>query len=598
MSDVKRSKSLLFLVISLILILIGTLLSYAVDTNWGTVKIERLKLVDKDGYTVSAVLRIPNTATSENPAPAMIVVPGGDCTADIAAPWAIELTRRGYVTLTMDYTGAGDTEVNMSEQYWGANGTMHLSTGYDYLASLGFVDQNRIGAGGHSMGSLYSYRLALHRKVNVVVSDVIFMDELPDYNFNFVQLTAIHDEGILSRVSKYEDVYTDPLLTGLFGVDRIEPGKLYGSWEDNTARVFYEFNQTHQDDMISPQLISRMVECVTLAMPTGSNLDAGNLIYGWKILGLFIAISGMVLFMFSLASLLLKTGLFSKMVLQPGARVGFEFGKSGWWIYAAILTLIPVATFFPGTAIGNRMMSNNLFKLGTTPNGYMTWALVSAIAVLVFFIIYHFTFGKKQNGGLKSYGIATVDNGSRITAGYIIRTIAFCAVILASAYALLLLIFYYGKTDLHLIVLSIRPLNGARFSTYPWYFIALIPYFFALMLASNGLNFTTEDSDEGKTIWKSVVFGSLVGVVGLIILYAVFQILLRFAAIGPFYTGNFAHFYMTLLEAVIPEFVVATGLGIYLKKKTNTIWPGMIIGAALIAYFLVSSNCLAMIISG
>ena len=57
------------------------------------------------------------------------------------------------------------------------------------------------------------------------------MDELPDYNFNFVQLTAIHDEGILSRVSKYEDVYTDPLLTGLFGVDRIEPGKLYGSWE-------------------------------------------------------------------------------------------------------------------------------------------------------------------------------------------------------------------------------------------------------------------------------------------------------------------------------------------------------------------------------
>ena len=55
---------------------------------------------------------------------------------------------------------------------------------------------------------------------------------------------------------------------------------------------------------------------------------------------------------------------------------------------------------------------------------------------------------------------------------------------------------------------------------------------------------------------------------------------------------------MTLLEAVIPEFVVATGLGIYLKKKTNTIWPGMIIGAALIAYFLVSSNCLAMIISG
>ena len=112
---------------------------------------------------------------------------------------------------------AGDTEVNMAEQYWGTNGTMHLSTGYDYLTSLDFVDQDNIGAGGHSMGSLYSYRLALHRKVNVVVSDVIFFDDLPDYDFNFVQLTAIHDEGILSRVSTYEDVYKDPLLTGLFG---------------------------------------------------------------------------------------------------------------------------------------------------------------------------------------------------------------------------------------------------------------------------------------------------------------------------------------------------------------------------------------------
>jgi hypothetical protein len=596
MSEVKKSKSLLFICISLILILIGTVLSYSIDTNGGTVKIERLKLVDKDGYTVSAVIRIPKTATSETPAPAMIVVPGGDCTADIAAPWAIELTRRGYVTLTMDYTGAGDTEVNMAEQYWGTNGTMHLSTGYDYLTSLDFVDQDNIGAGGHSMGSLYSYRLALHRKVNVVVSDVIFFDDLPDYDFNFVQLTAIHDEGILSRVSTYEDVYKDPLLTGLFGVDRIEPGKLYGSWENNTARIFYEFNHTHQDDMISPKLISRMVDCVTLAMPTGTRLDSNNLVYGWKILGLFVAISGMVMFLFSFASVLLKTKVFGKLVLKPGARVGFEYGKPAWWLYAVILTLIPVATFFPGTAIGNRMQSNNLFKLGTTPNGYMVWALVSAAAVLVFFAVYHFTSGRKQNGSLKSYGLATVDEQNKITLNYILRSLVFSAVILASAYALLMFIFYYGKTDLHLIVLSLRPFNGERFSTYPWYFIALIPYFFSLMLASNGLNFTKGDASEGRNLRKTVVFGSLFGIVGLTILYAVFQILLRFTPIGPFYTGNFAQFYMTLLEAVIPEFIVATGLGIYLKKKTNTIWPGMIIGAALIAFFLVSSNCLAMII--
>ena len=70
-------------------------------------------------------------------------------------------------------------------------------------------------------------------------------------------------------------------MTGLFGVDRIEPETLWVVGRQH-GKSIHEFNQTHQDDMISPQLISRMVECVTLAMPTGGNLDAGNLIYGWK----------------------------------------------------------------------------------------------------------------------------------------------------------------------------------------------------------------------------------------------------------------------------------------------------------------------------
>ena len=124
-----------FLAIAIALIILGAMLSNAIDTSFGAVKTERLYLIDDDGYTVTANIFIPKAASAENPAPAMIITPGGDCPSDIGMPWATEIARRGYVVALMDYTGCGDTEVNPNAQYWTANGAMELDTVYDYLAS-------------------------------------------------------------------------------------------------------------------------------------------------------------------------------------------------------------------------------------------------------------------------------------------------------------------------------------------------------------------------------------------------------------------------------------------------------------------------------
>lgn len=588
----KRSAALMG--IALILILLGGILSSAIDTNFGNVKTQRLYLTNNNGYTVCANLFIPKSAGADTPAPAMIIVPGGDCPSDIASPWATELARRGYVVALMDYSGSGDTEADPASQYWTNNGAMELDTVYDYIAALDYVNEGEIGVGGHSMGSLYSYRLSTKRPVSLVISDVIYNDLLPEYNFNFVQISAEHDEGILARLANFSDIYHDEFLCGVFGTDEIEPEKLYGSWENRTARIFYPLNQTHQDDMISGQII-RLINRVTMqSMDAPNPIDEGNMIYGWKVLAHAVIIVGLVMLLFSLADILIESSLFSSLKLKAPEKVpGFEYKSAKWWIFALALTLIPVVFFFPGTAVGNKMPSNALFQLGTTPNGYLIWTLFAACGMLVLFLAYHFMFGRKEGMNAASYGLATSDDGT-FRPGHIVKSAVLALILFMAGYYVLMLLYRYANTDIHVWTLSLRLFNGARSATMPWYCIGLLPYFALCTLAGQTLRFKG-DTTQGKGLAKSIIIGTLVSLAGMTVLLVFHQVYLRLNR--PFYTGNFAHFYLDLLTNVIPQFAVASALANYIRRKTNSVYAGILIGTALVAFGMVSTNCVAMIIS-
>ncbi len=589
-----KRRSTALLCVALVLILLGAILSVNIDSDFGKVKTQRLFLVNDNGYTVSANLFIPKTAAADNPAPAMIIVPGGDCPSDIGSPWATELARRGYVVALMDYSGSGDTEADPASQYWTNNGAMELDTVYDYIAALDFVNADEIGVGGHSMGSLYSYRLSTMRDVSLVISDVIYSDALPEYPFNFVQISAEHDEGILARLASFDEIYKDEFLCAVFGVDEIEPEHLYGSWEDGTARIFYPLNQTHQDDMISGQFIRLVVRSAMNSMEAPNPIDENNLIYGWKVVAHIVMIVGLVMFLFTMAGLLIDSSLFSSLKLQqPAKEPGFAYRSKGWWICALILTLIPVAFFFPGTAIGNKMPSNALFQLGTTPNGYLIWTLLAACGMLVFLLVYHFAFGKKQGLNAASYGLATSDSG-KFSLGHIVKSAVLALVLFMMAYYVLMLLYRYANTDLHVWTNSLRLFNGTRAATMPWYFVGLLPYFALCNLAGCTLKFNG-DTTQGKGLAKAVLIGSLVGLVGMIVLLGYHEVYLRLNR--PFYTGNFAHFYLDLLTNVLPQFAIASALANYIKRKTNSCYAGILIGTAMVAFGMVSTNSIAMIIS-
>ena len=582
----------IILAIALVIVLVGAMLSSAIDSDFGRMHTQRLYLVNDNGYTVTANLFIPNAATAEAPAPAFIVVPGGDCPSDIGSPWATEIARRGFVVALVDYSGCGDTGADPTSQYWtNPDGAMELDTVYDFVASLDFVDSDNIGVGGHSMGSLYSYRLSLVRPVSMVVSDVLFADAPADYDFNFVQISGTHDEGLLARLNTFDEMYTDPFLCGIFGTDQIVPNQLYGSWENRTARIFIPLNQTHQDDMVSGQFMKALTESVSSAMGAPNPLPGNDLVYGWKIFAHILMIIGLVGSLFALGGLLIDSPAFESLKLKaPEHSGGLKAGTKGFWLASLILTLIPVAFFFPGTAVGNTMASNARFQLGTTPNGYMVWMLFTAGALLVYLLVYHFAVGKKLGATAKSYGLATSD-GEGFRPGHVLKAAVLALVLFLYAYSVLLLIFRHANTDIHVWTNSVRPFNAARSQTMPWYFLAILPYFALFQICGGTLDF----GDDRKGMAKSIVLGTLICLAGMILLLVFHEVTLR--TNRPFYTGHFAHFYLDLLTNLLPQFAIASTLSAYLRKRTNSVYTGALLGTAMLAFGMVCTNCLAMIIS-
>ena len=69
----KRSKSLL--VISIVLVLISMLVAGAVQTSFGRVDVREISIVTKVG-TLTGYLLVPNTATIDTPAPAIVTSHG------------------------------------------------------------------------------------------------------------------------------------------------------------------------------------------------------------------------------------------------------------------------------------------------------------------------------------------------------------------------------------------------------------------------------------------------------------------------------------------------------------------------------------------
>lgn len=159
MKTAKSSKSYKFwMSIALVLILISMIATSLIQSDFGNVRVSKIRIAAPEGQYVSAILYTPKDASADNKLPLVLVCHGSYNSKEMQAQNYVELSRQGFVVCTIDSYCHGLSSVEN-----GDNGTVDSTDRYtcmihtlEYLmATLDYIDMDKIGLEGHSMGGFH-----------------------------------------------------------------------------------------------------------------------------------------------------------------------------------------------------------------------------------------------------------------------------------------------------------------------------------------------------------------------------------------------------------------------------------------------------------
>lgn len=154
--------------------------------------VKRLKIsyhTDDPQMRVKAYLFVPKTATAEHPVPAILCLHQTNSSTGKQEPagikglpnlkYALELAERGYVTLAPDYPSFGEYPYDFKAHPEYRSGTMKAvydnKRSLDLLQSLKYVQGDRIGCIGHSLGGHNTmFTAAFDTRIKALVSSCGF----------------------------------------------------------------------------------------------------------------------------------------------------------------------------------------------------------------------------------------------------------------------------------------------------------------------------------------------------------------------------------------------------------------------------------------
>lgn len=170
------------MVIAFIVCVISMVGSTLVNTNFGSIDVENFSIEDANGHLIACQMYKPKTATAENPAPAVIALHGSFDAKETQDYSGLELAKRGFVAITMDADGHGDSanyKENPMDAFFRVTANpgssferLETSPGsgmcdvVDYVYNnLAFVKKDEIGITGHSLGGKMANAVLAHNKI-------------------------------------------------------------------------------------------------------------------------------------------------------------------------------------------------------------------------------------------------------------------------------------------------------------------------------------------------------------------------------------------------------------------------------------------------
>lgn len=378
--------SFIILAIAFALILFGSFFAGMVNTSAYSVKVKEIEIKTANG-NMSALLYLPKDAGEDDPRPTIVTTHGYTNHKEMMSATAIEMSRRGYVTLSIDMYEHGDSRWNEDFTVANAYGTFWSTAIYDavqYVYEQPYVKKDSggnayIGVSGHSMGG-FSALNAMYLDEWDVVNNVneggyrkihtglalgadffftSFYNTQAQYEAAFgsrtVGINAAHyDEFFFAETPAAGKVeYKDYIKTtsgkqflGVTADGEAEAGKFYevttatlDYWgtpvrgSQSGKRIVYTPNETHAMNTISMKTTENVISFFTEAFEGATSdsqavgIAASSQIWIWKEILTLISLIGFFMILIPIATLLLKAPFLRRAVTSSGRFIGGHIGK-------------------------------------------------------------------------------------------------------------------------------------------------------------------------------------------------------------------------------------------------------------------------------
>ena len=592
------------------LLFVLAFLSFLVQSDFGNVNVKSHTLYSSNNQYVVYDLYKPSSASKENKAPFIVVVPGFQRSKEALSNIAIELSRRGNVVALIDPYAQGMSSSSLSRR-------AATTEGYGMFALIDtvskgnlfdFVDTDKMASTGHSMGGNAAIRGANYfgreairenkksKLHSVYVSGyVLTLTEkvLEDVRSNVGVSYALYDEGAFRNELQGWDAgnmkiapealrTVNSILDENQKLDVIELEKFYGEIDKNTARVIYNERLLHPFQPYNNIATANQLIYFDKVFNSDVKLDPYDQIWQWKELFTLLSMITSLIMLIPLTRFLLKLNFFSELVKEVPKPLPVQNrkGKVIFWSIFIIGATVACLTFIPMVDIAKiifQKASNReltWFFPQRMNNSVMLWATFNGVfGAILFFGSYHL-FGRKAGIKKDSWGI-------KITNIEIVKTFLLGLLVFLIYYGILNVIHFIFHVDYRFWFMGVRIFQPQMLLVLAMYF----PFFFVFFL-SNSLRVNGAMRFENQPEWISRLVAGLANSSGLIMIIVIQYFVFLYSG-SVFWTTNWLS--VNLLFGIVPMMFFLPYFNRVFFEMTGRIYLGPVI-TCLIFIMILSTN--------
>lgn len=600
--------------------------------------------VNIGSYAVT--MYVPNTATEENPAPVVFVLPGFTRTKATMAQYCIELSRRGAVVFTLDPGAQGSTTANSTA---GANGVEYLvQYVYNNSDDFKFCDKNRFGAIGHSAGGGNvitlasdmagdSYQNSIIKAVyNSGYIKISAANKFAKLNCNAAMSYAYYDEGAFryqtdtTAVEVISKRFINEVAGSAETYDTVEWDKDFGDMTNGTYRVVHRELINHCFEMYDALSIANTIDFFNRSLAMGSGLSNDSQIWFGKEFFNGLSLAAAFTFILALCGVLMNTPFFATLKNGGKAKAAEGAGaevaavqtevqplvtpvsnsiahKVILWSTMILTAIIACLDYIPLANLSIEVFPvSNLASVFTYVfparmiNAILLWALINgAIGLVIFFAttalenLYEYIVFKAKGttphyDWSKFEAIKIRGNGWKNVLFNVLKTLLLLVIFFGSFYFLVQLTYWCFHQDFRFMLVSAAPLNARMFVT----MLEYAPIIFVFYI-SNSIRVNCSIGREGWKEWKVMLVGALANSLGLAFILLI-NYVCYFVTGTPYYgywgNNNEVWLFVNMVFGLVVMMFLLPIFNRIFYKQTGNVWVGAITCCLIFIMMTISAS--------